>query len=308
MLGATSAAQALHVPELPEGASLLEAALLYAEAGWYLLPTRRETKHAGSALGRGWPAKSSRDPEILRRWFRTSAFGLALHVGRSGALAFDVDNVAEVPGLLRHHLALADPPFQSTRRGVPARGHYFFAQPSGLTLGNGKGALSGHWGDVRGANGIVIADPTRHEKHEEGGRYHWKRTGRLPMLPSPLVEALQPGPRHRVRTLAAPRPTPGPGRRAGHHRAGHGSFIQLVQRVLDAKTERNVTLFEAACRAGELIAVGRLDRTVAVEALAAAGRATGLEDDELLGRDGRSGTVNSGLDTGMASQRSKRNP
>ena len=81
-----------------------------------------------------------------------------------------------------------------------------------------------------------------------------------------------------------------------------------MQRVLDAKTERNVTLFEAACRAGELIAVGRLDRTVAVEALAAAGRATGLEDDELLGRDGRSGTVNSGLDTGMASQRSKRNP
>jgi len=76
----------LHIPVLPKGVSRLDAAFLYAAAGWYTVPIRLDTKHPGLVLGKGWPEKSSRNPQDLNRWFARSGCGLALHVGRSGAL------------------------------------------------------------------------------------------------------------------------------------------------------------------------------------------------------------------------------
>ena len=168
---ATAESSPLSIPELSDDVDNLGAALLYAGCGWYVLPVLRGTKDPGSVVRKGWQRKSSRDPKVIAAWFSGTDYGIALHCGRSGAIVFDVDRPDKLPDVLRRHLATA--PFQSTRPDVPGRGHYVFRQPPGRTIGNSNGRLGGAWGEVRGTNGVVIAEPT---EHPDGGRYHWERT------------------------------------------------------------------------------------------------------------------------------------
>lgn len=175
----------LHVPEIPDDADVCAAALLYAAAGWYVLPVDRGSKHAGSVVGKGWPKSSSRDPRQIAAWFAGEDHALALHVGRSGAVAFDVDLPENVPDVLADVIWHGDPvPYQSTRPHEPNRGHYVFAAPAG-SLGNSGGELGTAWGDVRGHNGIIIVAPSE-------PRYQWIRTGPLPPLPETLSALLRP--------------------------------------------------------------------------------------------------------------------
>ncbi|MFE7077904.1 bifunctional DNA primase/polymerase [Streptomyces sp. NPDC057620] len=173
----------LRVPEITEEDDSLAAGLKYAAAGWYVLPVDRATKHAGSVLGKGWPAKSSRDPEDIVSWFAGSGDSLALHAGRSGAVVFDIDHPENTPAALSTAIIQANPPYQSTRASIPGRGHYVFSVPEGRRLGNGTGGLGKGWGDVRGLNGIIIVAPSVHEKADEGARYLWETHGPVPVLP-----------------------------------------------------------------------------------------------------------------------------
>lgn len=183
---------ALRVPELSADTSIVAAALAYADAGWYVLPIDPAGKHAGSLVGRGWPHQSSRDAGLIRSWWqRWPAAALAVHVGRSGAVVFDVDNSHAIPAVLRSAIAELAPPFQSTRTTDAARGHYVFAAEPGR-FGNSAGDLGGEWGEVRGLNGIVVVEPTPHSKTDAGGRYRWVRTGSLPAVPPELAAALRP--------------------------------------------------------------------------------------------------------------------
>jgi hypothetical protein len=171
--------------------SVLEAALAWAENGFYVLPIDPKTKHAGSVVGVGWPDKSSRDQKQIDSWFRPGTnYGIAVHLGKSGAIAFDVDDPSQIPNRLREWIMLENVPFQSTRTNDPLRGHYIFATPEGSNYGNSKGLLKGAWGEVRGKNGIVVASPTPHSKHAEDGQYVWKRTGIVPLLPYALQRLL----------------------------------------------------------------------------------------------------------------------
>lgn len=171
--------------------TVLEAALAWAEHGFYTLPIDPKTKHAGSVVGIGWPDKSSRDPKQIESWFRPGTnYGIALHLGKSGAIAFDVDDPSELPHRLREWIMLQNVPFQSTRFNDPLRGHYIFATPEGSNYGNSKGLLKGAWGEVRGKNGIIVASPTPHSKYAEGGQYVWKRTGIVPLLPHAIQRLL----------------------------------------------------------------------------------------------------------------------
>ena len=181
----------LVVPNVEANCAMLESALAWAKNGFYVLPIDPKTKHAGSVVGVGWPDKSSRDPKQIESWFRPgTSFGLAIHLGKSGAIAFDVDDPSQLPNRLREWIMLENVPFQSTRTNDPLRGHYFFATPEGSNYGTSKGLLKGAWGEVRGKNGIVVACPTPHSKHGEGGQYVWKRTGIVPLLPYALQRLL----------------------------------------------------------------------------------------------------------------------
>ena len=181
----------LSIPRFDEDADVLTAALAYAEAGWYVGPVKAGSKHPGNVLGDRWHTKTSRDPQVIAAWFAGADHGVFLHVGRSGAIVFDVDHPDKMPATLRKAIAQAAPPFQSTRTDEPARGHYVFATPPGRTFGNGTGRLGGAWGEVRGQNGVIVVEPSTHAA--AGGRYLWTRSGNAPVLPRELAEAL---PRH----------------------------------------------------------------------------------------------------------------
>lgn len=185
----------LRIPTLRPTGTMLDAASAYAEAGWYVLPIDPTTKHPGSVVGNGWQDKSSRHPEQIRAWFNGTNYGLAVHVGLSGAVVFDVDHPeAGLPEELERALRATPAPFQSTRDNNPRRGHYVFAVPEGKAYSNstaGFGEQQG-WGEVRGLNGIIVVEPTIHT--EEHGRYRWESKRRPPMLPDYLARKLrEPG-------------------------------------------------------------------------------------------------------------------
>lgn len=178
----------ISVPELAPDCDVMTAALAYAKAGFYLLPVKHGGKHPGSVVGFGWNDKSSRDADVIVSWFAGTDHGIALHAGRSGAVVFDVDTPAKLPDILRDAFQTDAPPYQSTRTNEPGRGHYLYAQPAGRVLGNGTGRLGGEWGEIRGANGVIIVQPSVHESAE--GRYTWESVGPLPDLPTAIGELL----------------------------------------------------------------------------------------------------------------------
>ncbi|QZY45072.1 MULTISPECIES: bifunctional DNA primase/polymerase [Mycolicibacterium] len=179
------------------GLSLLEAALAYAEAGWYVLPTDpANVKNPGSVVGGKWQEHSSRDPEQIRRWWTANPhYGIALHCGRSGAGVFDLDeDLNDRPADMPDELwaALQSGAIQATRRpgcGKDARAHYMFAcEPD--TYGNSAGAFT-RWGQFRGRNGVIIAAPTPHPDAEtKDGEYRPRKTGPLPPMPDVLRDCL----------------------------------------------------------------------------------------------------------------------
>ena len=180
------------IPEIPDDADNLTAALAYAAAGIYVGPAKRKSKNPGSILGAQWQAQSSRDPEQIVAWLAGTDHDVWIHAGRSGALIFDVDKPSNVPDVLAQHLAGA--PFHASRPTTPGYGHYIFRQPDGMSLGNGTGKLVGKdggvWGQVRGRNGVIMAYPSA---HADGGEYRWERCGPAPVVPDDIVELLLAG-------------------------------------------------------------------------------------------------------------------
>jgi AAA domain/Bifunctional DNA primase/polymerase, N-terminal len=168
---------ALSIPDVT-GLSPLEAALAYAAGGGYVLPVKAG-KHPGSIVGTGWPHKSSRDPAQIRQWWTEHPdAGIALHAGRSGFTASDLD-VDVIPDELAW---LKDGLFQSTRGGRGARGHYVFASAETFTSGALRTADSTQVGEIRSGNTVIMVAPSPHPKAVDGGEYRWVTTGTVPDL------------------------------------------------------------------------------------------------------------------------------
>lgn len=167
------------LPALNSADDTLSAAFLYAEAGLYVLPVAAGSKNPGSVVGADWHTQSSRDTDQLAAWFAGTAHGIAIHCGRSGILALDIDQPDRVPADVLD--AVAGAPFQSTSATDPHRGHYVFRVADGERYGNASGIPGA---DVRGDNGVIMVAPSRHPRSD--GRYAWLRAGSLPMLPDTL--------------------------------------------------------------------------------------------------------------------------
>lgn len=180
-----SLSPSLYIPEGIEKMSTLEAAKAYARTGFYVLPVNPKSKNPGSMLGAGWPDLSTRDIKKIESYFLNQETALAIHVGKSGAIVFDVDDPNKLPQILSRELFNSSVPMQSTRMdGDKRRGHYIFKVDDGSRYGNSLGKLNGDWGDVRGCNGVIIVSPSDHV--HEYGYYKWQRTGALPKLPECL--------------------------------------------------------------------------------------------------------------------------
>lgn len=182
-VGVSAVNSTTEIPDVGPDATSLEAALAYAAAGLYVLPTRAggDAKHAGSRLGAGWPSKSSRDPEVIASWFAGTDDRVAIHCGRSGLIVADVDHPESLPDVLDKALHDEAPPYQSTRPDEPGRGHYLFAQPPGRRIGNRSGDMPKGWGEWRGANGIILVG---------GPGRSWPRVGPVPVLPAYVADLL----------------------------------------------------------------------------------------------------------------------
>ncbi len=191
-----------HIPSGLSDGSKLDAALALAEAGVFVIPVhplvpdskdrRHSGKNPGSYLGRGWDALSSRSPEKLREWWEQwPEAEIAIHVGRSGLVALDVDRPDLVPGWLWPYLD--DAAFQSSDDAVPRKGHYVFRKRSGRSYSNSRGALAlagkEQWGEVRGENGVIMTQPSDHPRSDGGGHYVWQRLG-LRSLPVKVSDKL----------------------------------------------------------------------------------------------------------------------
>jgi Bifunctional DNA primase/polymerase, N-terminal len=176
---------ALTIPLITDDMDMLAAALAYADAGWYVLPVKRGTKKPGSVVGNGWQHQSSRDPKVITAWFAGTDHDIALHCGRSGAVVFDFDKPEKAPEALKRRRAAGM--YQRTRPDTPGRGHVVFLQPPGRTIGNSGGRLGDAWGEVRGLNAVIIAQPSH---HADGGEYEWACTGPVPALPDEIAELL----------------------------------------------------------------------------------------------------------------------
>lgn len=174
----------LRIPELPEDASGLTAAMLYAQAGWYVGPIDpSDPKNPGAVLGNGWQNKTTREPQEIAAIWAATDYGIYLHAGRSGAVVIDLDHPVQCPGDLAETLRQSWAPFQCSRSDQPGRGHYVFATPAGRCLGNSVGKLKGKGFDVRGNNGVVVVSPA------PDGRY-WDTAGSVPVLPASIASQL----------------------------------------------------------------------------------------------------------------------
>ncbi len=191
---AATTSSLLALPDI-SGMTLSEAALTFALGGWYVLPVRPGSKRPGTVVGDDWPAKSSRDPDQIRRWWgQNPNYGIALHVGRSGAVAFDLDIETLViiadAGLPEVAEALQSAGGINGTRPEGDRGHYLFLVPEGQQFSNSAGEF-GRFGEVRGENGVIIVAPTPHPDAEtKGGEYRQIRTGTLTPLPDVLRDCL----------------------------------------------------------------------------------------------------------------------
>ncbi|WP_272871837.1 bifunctional DNA primase/polymerase [Mycolicibacterium fortuitum] len=172
----------LGIPDdLPDDA--LTAALAYARCGWFVLPVRTDTRHAGSVVGRSWPEKSTQDPKQIVAWFAGAEYGIALHVNKSDAIVLDIDKPNRFPQHLWAHLGTAR--VQQTRPDTdPRRGHYVFTNPGG-TYGNSSSGIGSGWGDVRAsANGVIIAAPGIGERR-------WVSRGPVQPCPDVILSRLR---------------------------------------------------------------------------------------------------------------------
>jgi P4 family phage/plasmid primase-like protien len=176
----------LTIPDVKPDEGLINAAIAYATAGWYVLPIEPGEKRPAAMLGPRWQAQSTRDVETIVAWFAGTDHQLGLHAGRSGALIFDVDYFDRLHPLLRRAFDECDPPTHLTRASGE-RGHRVFLQPEGRVLGNSRGALGRDWGEVRGINGLIVVAPS---VHPDGGMYHWRTTGPVPPVPSYVADVL----------------------------------------------------------------------------------------------------------------------
>lgn len=177
---ATQAASGRCLPDV-SGLPLADAARAYGSAGLAVLPVNpARPKNPGSYVGRGWPDKSSFDAEQITAWWqRWPNASIAIHTGKSGLVAFDLD-IDVLPDELAW---MRDGLFQATRT-CGERGHYVFATANTFVSGHLTLISGTVVGEVRSGNSVIVAAPSPHHKAKtEGGQYRWHRPGVIPALP-----------------------------------------------------------------------------------------------------------------------------
>jgi hypothetical protein len=219
-----------------------------------------------------WSRMATTDPHVIRAQLSDGLRNLGIACKQSRLLVIDEDR----PGAFDAYASEIGQTLEPTFTVTTAKGqHRYYWQPDGSPLGNGTGALSGRGIDVRGAQGnggYVVAPGSVHET----GILYAPVDSSAPILPAPawLVSALQ-----QPRPTAPVQPRPRPQLRGASK--PYKVLTALVQVVMDAQpSNRNNTLYWAACRMHEHARSGLFDASAGRAALLDAARHIGLSDGE----------------------------
>lgn len=271
--------------------SLLDAALAYAERGWYVFPCAPLSKipFPGSAGSKD----ATLDPDQIRRWWSANpTANVAIVTGsRSGIYVIDVDAPAS------EDLARLSPTVQAR---TPAGGwHYYYSLPAGEPLKNfvkpakpGAAVIVGKHTDGRGEGGYVLAWPSVVDKNGKSGGYSWLNLDAIDIAPMPqwITDKLRTQHRPPDRTAYLLPPS-----------VGYGAKALAEEAALLAATSeggRNDALNKASFRLAQLVASGHLSQSSVEEAMLSAARACGLPEHEAQR------TIRSGVQAGMQHPRS----
>jgi hypothetical protein len=246
--------------------ALADAALEYAERGWYVFPLRPCRKEP---LTRHGFKDASRELELVRAWWTTSPVAnIGIDCGRSRLVVVDLDGE-------QGEAVWAD--MMASRGGhgptlVAATGdgcHLYFAGESlSSTRRLGEGI------DTRGAGGYVVAPPS---VHPSGATYRWLDAS-APLAPAPawLLAAFEP-PSIDV-TIGERQPLPLGTLVTSYGRAALEGLVDQMLRASEGC--RNHTLLAVSRRAGRLEAAGELHASLAERVLLDAARSVGLSPIE----------------------------
>lgn len=265
--------------------NLAEQAAELAARGFAVFPCRPGDKRP--AVGE-WEQRAITDPERVIRYWPSPRHNIGIACGPSGLVVIDLDmpkDGKEVPpewaakgGIIDGADVFA---YLSERAGVlewpttytamtPSKGtHFYFRAIEGREIRNSAGKI-GPMVDVRGSGGYVVAAGSV----TADGVYIDLGPADIDPLPGWLADLADPP--------AAPTPIrPNPPQTTGDARP-HTRFVGLIDTVLNApKGQRNNVLHWAACRAGEMVREGHVEREAAFRALAQAGEHIGLGDREV---------------------------
>lgn len=233
-------------------ASLIEAALTYAERGW---PVHAIIDGKGRTLGYeerdGVRWGSTTDAGTIRAWARRPFVKIGIPTGpRSGLLVIDVDDEAAWRDLKTEKLA-PEPSTLSQRTGRDGGGRqYVFEYPAGETIGNARGGLPTGI-DVRGDGGQFVAPPSR---HESGRTYSWvDPSAPVERLPGWLLAVLKEG----AETYEPPDVTY---TGAPATKWGAAALAAELDRIENApEGEGNAALYLAACKVSEIANGGHVE-------------------------------------------------
>jgi putative DNA primase/helicase len=146
---------------------LLEAALRYAELGWYVVPVKGKKPWM-----KDWQHRASNDPEKIKSWWREwPNANIAILAGKSGLFVLDVDGEVGQDSLNE----LRGDRRPKTVRALTGGGgeHFLFKRPKD-GLRNRTGVMPGL--DIKCDGGLFVAPPSL---HKSGKLYRWKK-GRSP--------------------------------------------------------------------------------------------------------------------------------
>ena len=254
--------------------SLLDAALTYAELGWYVFPCNPLNKRPLTEHG---VKDATVDETTIRTWWGSKwpSAMIAVATGTiSGLLVLDIDidagrGINGEEALSRRLNGNALPEELTSVRTPRGGRHIYFAYPEGRVIRNSAGKL-GKGLDVRAQGGYVICPPS---VNGDGIEYRWDPEQWGVLYPAPEWLLSSSG-----QLLPREIGVPASAGSDEHHDAYGDAALKYECDAIAAasKGQRNDQLFRSACKLFELVAGGVLGESEVRAALLAAGIACGL--------------------------------
>lgn len=170
---------------------ILAAAVAYAEAGFYVIPIRRNQKAIPKKEDNIGYSKSSRNPSTVRKWFsgKFKGWNIGLACGaKDGIFVLDVDN-GKKNGFPAYEAMVEDHgEFDTMVQRTPSGGlHVVFHW-----FDNGRSSTSAIATglDTRGGDGSCRSHIVAWPSQIDGKQYEWERLGSVSQAPEWLADLL----------------------------------------------------------------------------------------------------------------------